>query len=227
MTETLVPAPLIEFKQVGKRYGDLQVLRDLSFQVARNELVSLLGPAGAGKTTVLRLISALEAPSEGEIWVAGQSLNRIRRKALLQLRRSIGLVLQEPVLLEDRNLLQNVALPLVAAGVRWRESLQRAGAALQRVGLGEEDARAYPTRLSGSVRQRAALARAVVNKPALLLLDEPTAHLDHAAAGNVMRLLQQFVASGLTVVCTGDATSTQHGGGRGIALEPAPGLWAR
>jgi cell division transport system ATP-binding protein len=221
VTDVLLAAPLLEFRQVGKRYGDLVVLRELSFRVERNEFVWLVGPAGAGKTTVLRLISALEKPSEGEIWVAGQELDRIRRRTLLRLRRSLGLVLQEPVLLEDRSLLQNVALPLVAAGIGWRESLQRATAALERVGLTKDDGLAYPTRLSVSVRQRAALARAVVNRPALLLVDEPTAHLDRTTAASVLRLLQQFVASGLTVVCTGDASSTRlPDGARAIAMQP-------
>ena len=214
-------APLLEFRQVGKRYGDLVVLRELSFRVERNEFVWLLGPSGAGKTTVLRLISALEKPTEGEIWVAGQALNRIRTRTLQRLRRSLGLVLQEPVLLEDRNLLQNVALPLIASGIGWRESLKRAAAALQRVGLTEIDGSSYPMRLSVSARQRAALARAVVNRPALLLVDEPTAHLDNTTAASVLRLLQQFVAAGLTVVCTGDASNTRlPQGGRAIAVEP-------
>jgi len=225
VTDSLLTAPLLEFKRVGKRYGDLVVLRELTFRIERNEIVWLLGPSGAGKTTVLRLISALEKPTEGEIWVAGQALGRIRRGALLRLRRSLGLVLQEPVLLEDRNLLQNVALPLAAAGIGWRESLQRASAALQRVGLTADDGSAYPRRLPVSVRQRAALARAVVNKPALLLLDEPTAHLDQTTATSVLRLLQQFVASGLTVVCTGDASSVRlPDGGRTIAVQPAATL---
>ena len=122
-------APLLEFRRVGKRYGDRVVLNDLSFEVARGEFVVLLGPSGAGKTTVLRLIAGLEAPAEGEITVAGQPLSRIRRRGLPMMRRSIGLVLQDSMLLDDRNVLQNVALPLVVAGVGWRDSLQRAAAA--------------------------------------------------------------------------------------------------
>src|SRR4029450_7308906 len=135
--------PLLEFRRVGKRYGDRVVLSDLSFEVARNEFVVLLGPSGAGKTTVLRLIAALEAPTEGEITVAGQPLSRIRRRGLPMMRRSIGLVLQDSMLLEDRNVLQNVALPLVVAGIVWRDSLQRAAAALQLVGLTEADGHAF------------------------------------------------------------------------------------
>ena len=215
-------APLLEFRRVGKRFGDRVVLDDLSFQVARNEFVLLLGPSGAGKTTVLRLIAALEAPTEGEITVAGQALSRIRRRGLPLLRRSIGLVLHDAMLLDDRNVLQNIALPLIVAGVAWRDSLERAEAALQRVGLAEIDGRAFPGHLSRSARQRAALARAVVNKPALLLVDEPTAHLDHASASGVMRLLEQFVAAGVTVVCTSDATTTRPPeAARAIAIEPA------
>jgi len=212
---------LLEFKRVGKRYGDLVVLRDLSFHVARNEFVWLLGPSGAGKSTVLRLISALEMPTEGEIVIAGQSLARMRQRVLPRLRRSIGLVSHDPLLLDDRNLLQNVALPLVAAGVGWRESLHWAAVAMQRVGLTENDGRAFPRRVPGSVRQRTALARAVVNRPALLLVDEPTAHLDHATAAGVISLLQEFVASGLTVVCTETSASRIPDGPRAIAIQPA------
>jgi cell division transport system ATP-binding protein len=198
------------------------VLSDLSFEVARNEFVVLLGPSGAGKTTVLRLIAALEAPTEGEITVAGQPLSRIRRRGLPMMRRSIGLVLQDSMLLEDRNVLQNVALPLVVAGIVWRDSLQRAAAALQLVGLTEADGHAFPGHLPRSARQRAALARAVVNKPALLLVDEPAAHLDHASASGVMRLLEQFVAAGVTVVCTSEAAIARPPEtARAIAIEPA------
>lgn len=217
-------APLLEFKRVGKRYGGRVVLNDLSFEVARNEFVVLLGPSGAGKTTVLRLIAALEAPTQGEITVAGQPLSRIRRRGVPMMRRSIGLVLQDSMLLDDRNVLQNVALPLVVAGVGWRDSLQRAAAALQLVGLTEIDGHAFPSHLPRSARQRAALARAVVNKPALLLVDEPAAHLDHASTGNVIRLLEQFVTAGVTVVCTSEAAIARAPEGvRAIAIEPAEG----
>jgi len=223
VTDAPAPAaPLVEFRQVGKRYGARVVLDDLSFQVARNEFVLLLGPSGVGKTTVLRLIAALEAPTEGEGAVAGQPLSRIRRRGLPLLRRSIGLVLHDAMLLDDRNVLQNVALPLIVAGVAWRDSLERAAAALQRVGLSEADGRAFPGHLSRSARQRAALARAVINKPALLLVDEPAAHLDHASASNVMRLLEQFVTAGVTVVCTSDAAIARPPeAARAIAIEPA------
>jgi len=215
-------APLLEFRRVGKRYGDRVVLDDLSFQVAHSEFILLLGPSGAGKTTVLRLIAALEAPSEGEITVAGQPLSRIRRHGLPLLRRSIGLVPHDAMLLDDRNVLQNVALPLIVAGTAWRDSLERAAAALQRVGLTEADGRAFPGHLPRSARQRAALARAVVNKPALLLVDEPAAHLDHASASEVLRLLEQFVAAGVTVVCTSEAAMARRTeAARAIAIEPA------
>jgi cell division transport system ATP-binding protein len=190
-------APLIVFDRVGKRYGGRTVVDELSFTIARNEFVLL---SGAGKSTVIRLIAALEPPTTGIIRVAGESLTQLTRRALPHLRRSIGIVLQNLMLLDDRTVLQNVALPVVAAGFPWGEAKARAAAALQRVGLDEDAGRARPRELSGGAQQRAALARALVNRPALLLVDEPTAHLDRTAAADVMRLLEQFVIAGVTVI---------------------------
>jgi cell division transport system ATP-binding protein len=137
-------APLLEFRRVGKRFGDRVVLDDLSFQVARNEFVLLLGPSGAGKTTVLRLIAALEAPTEGEITVAGQALFRIRRRGLPLLRRSIGLVLHDAMLFGRSQRAAEHRAAADRGGRRPRDSLERAEAALQRVGLAEIDGHAFP-----------------------------------------------------------------------------------
>jgi cell division transport system ATP-binding protein len=191
---------MIVFDRVTKRYGSRTVIEQLGFTIARNEFVLLLGPAGSGKSTVLRLIAALERPSSGAIIVAGEPLASIRRRALPYLRRSIGIVPQEPMLLEDRSALENVALPVAVAGLHRKESLSRASAALNRVGLSDADAHARPSRLSGSARQRVALARALVNRPALLLVDEPLALSDDASTAPWMPLLEQFAGAGVTVL---------------------------
>jgi cell division transport system ATP-binding protein len=214
-------APLIVFDRVDKRYGRRPVVEQLSFTVSRNEFVLLSGPSGAGKSTVIRLIAALEPPTAGGISVAGTPLARMKRRALSQLRRSIGIVLQDLMLLDDRTVLENVALPVAVAGLPRAEAQARAAAALQRVGLDEDAGRARPRELSGGAQQRAALARALVNRPALLLVDEPTAHLDRAAATDVMRLLEQFVIAGVTVImATHGETAPVPARARVIALEP-------
>lgn len=191
---------LVVFDRVAKRHGATTVLRSLSFSVARSEFVVIAGPAGSGKSTVLRLAAALEQPSEGSISVAGSALAGLRRNALLHLRRSMGIVTQPPLLLDDRSVLHNVALPAAAAGMAWREARERAATALDRSGVTASEQALRPSQLSGGARQRAALARALVNRPALLLLDEPAAQLDVAAAAELMRLLDQFVGSGVTVL---------------------------
>jgi cell division transport system ATP-binding protein len=199
-TSASVP-PLVEFDRVSKRYdGDRAALEDASFTVARSELVLLTGPSGAGKSTVLRLICGLERPSDGRLTVAGEDLARLRRRALPLLRRSIGVVLQNLLLLNDRTVLDNVTLPARAAGVAPAEARERARAALARVGLDARAEALRPAALSGGEQQRVALARAIVNRPALVLADEPTAHVDDRGATQLLQLLEQFAAAGVTVV---------------------------
>ena len=209
---------MIVFDRVTKRYGDKAVLEQLSFVIARNDFVVLTGPAGTGKTTVIRLIAALERPTSGTIIVAGEPLAEIRRRALLHLRRSIGIVPQEVTLLDDRSVLENVALPVAAAGLSRGEARSRAAAALHRVGLDDVDPGTLPARLSGSVRQRVAIARALVNRPALLLVDEPLAHLDDASAETVVKLLEQFVGAGVTVMLAAQNLPTLPARARVIGL---------
>jgi len=210
--------PLIVFDRVTKRYGDKAVVEQLSFVIARNDFVVLTGPAGTGKTTVIRLIAALERPTSGTIIVAGEPLAEIRRRALLHLRRSIGIVPQEVTLLDDRSVLDNVALPVAAAGLSRGEARSRAAAALHRVGLDHVDPDTLPARLSGSVRQRVTIARALVNRPALLLVDEPLAHLDDAGAETVVKLLEQFVGAGVTVMLAAQNLLTLPARARVIGL---------
>jgi cell division transport system ATP-binding protein len=196
------PAALVIFEHVVRRYGEFRfALHDISLKIGRSEFVVLTGPSGAGKSTVLRLIAALDAPTSGRVIVAGEDVARLRPRAIPMLRRSMGIVLQDPMLLDDRSVLDNVALPAIASALTRREAESRARAALGRVGLGGVDAaRARPRELSGGEQQRVALARAIVNRPALVLADEPTAHLDQTAAQDLLRLLEQFAVAGVTVV---------------------------
>lgn len=191
---------MVVFESVGKRFGARPTFEGLSFSIARNEFVLLSGAAGSGKTTVLRLIAAVDVPTEGSISVAGERLDRLKSHALAHLRRSVGVVAQSPTLLHDRTVQDNVALPAVISGLSVREARQRALSALQRVGLDQSAAAAVPAELSGSARQLAALARAIVNRPALLLLDEPTAHVDAVTADSIAQLLEQFSGAGVTIV---------------------------
>lgn len=209
---------MIVFDRVTKHYGDKAVLEQLSFVIARNDFVVLTGPAGTGKTTVIRLIAALERPTSGTIIVAGELLAEVRRRALPHLRRSIGIVPQEVTLLDDRSVLENVALPVAAAGLSRGEASSRAATALHRVGLDDVDPGTLPARLSGSVRQRVAIARALVNRPALLLVDEPLAQLDDASAESVIKLLEQFVGAGVTVMLASQNLPTLPARARVIGL---------
>lgn len=191
---------MIVGKHLTKRYpGGFEALRDLSLEIARGEMVFLLGHSGAGKTTLLKLIGAIERPTSGSLVVNGQNLLALRKKAMPYLRRNLGQVFQDQKLLFDRSVLDNVLLPLDIIGLPPREAERRARAALDKVGLlGRE--KAGPITLSGGEQQRLAIARAVVNRPAILLADEPTANLDLKAARQVLDLFVAFNQVGVTVV---------------------------
>ena len=191
---------VIRFERVSKRYPQGHtVLDEVSFTVDSGELVFLTGRSGAGKTTLLKLIILLERPSRGQIQVNGQNLTGLSLRKIPRLRRNIGVVFQDHQLLFDRSIFDNVALPLRIAGCPRRELGRRARAALDKVGLLSRE-RDMPITLSGGEQQRVGIARAVVNKPSLLLADEPTGNLDPELSAEIMSLLVQFSQAGTTVL---------------------------
>jgi cell division transport system ATP-binding protein len=189
---------MIEFRNVSKQYSsDVTALRDVSFTVNKGELVFLAGPSGAGKSTLMKMIAAMERPSSGQVIVNGQDISRIKPVAVPFLRRNLGLIFQQQRLLTDRSVLANVMLPLLVTGASHVQAEQRARAALDKVGLGDR-ASAQPLALSGGEQQRVSIARAIVNRPQVILADEPTANLDRASANKVLDALKAFNSVGVT-----------------------------
>jgi cell division transport system ATP-binding protein len=211
---------VIQLFHVDKRYGeDPPALQDVTLHVAKGEFVFVTGPSGAGKTTLLRLVSLAEEPSGGTLLVFGRNVTRVSRRDIPQVRRSIGVVFQDFKLLPDRTVAENVAFPLEVRGVRAREVRRRVASLLRAVGL-ERRADRLPPGLSGGEQQRAAVARALVAEPALLLADEPTGNLDPERALEVVELLHAAHARGTTVVvATHDRTLIERHPRRVVALE--------
>ena len=211
---------MIEFHSVSKRYpGGLEGLREVTTHIGRGEMVFLTGHSGAGKSTMLRLVSLLETASSGNIVVAGTNLARLARSRIPYLRRRIGFVFQDHRLLLDRTVFDNVALPLVVAGHGHVEIGRRVRAALDKVGLLERE-RHHPTMLSAGEQQRVGIARAVVARPPILLADEPTGNLDPELSLEIMRLFARFNDVGVTLlIATHDLDLLDHLGHRRIQLE--------
>ncbi len=191
---------MISFSQVYKRYpGGHEALKNLSFTIEPGEMVFITGPTGAGKSTLLKLVAAIEKPSSGSVVVSGQNIGKLRRSAVPFLRRNFGLIFQDHKLLYDRNVLENVILPLDIAGLPRAEGMKRARAALDKVKLlGLE--KANPISLSGGEQQRLCVARAIVNRPAIVLADEPTGNLDTEYAGEIMEMFKSFNQVGVTLL---------------------------
>jgi cell division transport system ATP-binding protein len=191
---------IISFSQVSKRYpGGFEALKAVSFAIDPGEMLFLTGHSGAGKTTLLKLIAAIERANGGTVLVNGQNVSAMRPAAIPYLRRNLGLVFQGQKLLYDRSVFDNVMLPLIVTGQPYREAARRARAALDKVGLLRFE-RANPVALSGGEQQRLCVARAVVNRPAIVLADEPTASLDAAYADEIMEMFRAFNQVGVTVL---------------------------
>ena len=210
---------MISFSQVSKRYrGGHEALRELSFAIEDGELVFITGRSGAGKSTLLKLIPAIERPTSGTVLVNGQNIGSMRRTAVPYLRRNLGLIFQDQKLLYDRSVFDNVMLPLAFTGHSYKDAARRARAALDKVGLLARE-KAYPVTLSGGEQQRLCIARAVVNRPGIVLADEPTASLDPTSADEVMQMFHAFNQVGVTVViATHDEALLQNAKPRVLAL---------
>jgi cell division transport system ATP-binding protein len=191
---------MIEFKKVSKHFPpSVSALSDISFSIERGELIFLAGPSGAGKSTILKMIAAMESPTSGQVLVNGQDVAQLKQTSLPYFRRNLGLILQEHALLLDRTVLANVMLPLLISGLTKNEALIRANAALEKMNLSDK-LNSFPLALSGGEQQRVAIARAIVNRPQLILADEPTAYLDRDNAEQVMNALCAFQAAGVTCI---------------------------
>jgi cell division transport system ATP-binding protein len=196
---------MIAFDHVSKRYPEgHEALSDVSFSIESGELVFLTGHSGAGKSTLLKLIMLMERPTRGQVLVNGQNLKSLGSGRIPQLRRQVGVVFQNHQLLFDRSVFDNVALPLLIAGYSHRETGRRVRAALDKVGLLSRE-KDMPITLSGGEQQRVGIARAVVNKPTVLLADEPTGNLDPALSAEIMQLFEQFNPVGVTVLIASHA----------------------
>jgi cell division transport system ATP-binding protein len=210
---------MIEFHAVSKKYSaEATALSEVSFNINKGELVYLAGPSGAGKSTLMKMIAAIERPSSGRVIVFGQDIGQLKKPGIPFLRRKLGLIFQQQRLLNDRNILANTMLPLLVAGAPKAGAEQRARAALDKVGLLDR-ARAHPLELSGGEQQRVAIARAIVNRPQIILADEPTANLDRVAADKVLDALRAFHSVGVTCLISTHDDQVLDRAGRVIRLE--------
>lgn len=191
---------LIQFFNVTKQYPpNITALDDVSVKIDKGEFIFLVGPSGAGKTTFIRLLFREEVPNRGQIIIGGRSISRLKRKEVPLLRRNIGIVFQDFRLLPDRTVFENVAFALRVVEAPPREIRPRVEKALAQVGLSNR-ARMFPHQLSGGEQQRAAIARAIVNNPRILVADEPTGNLDPVTSKEIMKLLEEINHLGTTVI---------------------------
>ena len=206
---------ILELKHIFKNYMqgkmDIPILTDISLNVEKGEYLAIMGPSGSGKTTLMNLIGCLDKPTSGAYILNGKDILTCTDNELSDIRlEHIGFVFQSFNLLPKQSALENVFLPLIYAGVPKKERIERAKAALERVGLGDRlDFK--PAQLSGGQQQRVAIARAIVNKPTILLADEPTGALDSTSGAQVMELFQKLNDEGMTIIMiTHDAGIASH-----------------
>lgn len=190
---------MIRFLNVSKQYSSHTALSNISFHIAKGEIAFLTGHSGAGKTTLLKLILQIENTHQGQIFIMDQNLESLSRRKISLLRRQIGMIFQNPLLLPERTIFENVAIPLHLAHFRPRDIKKRVHAALDKVGLLSKE-KLLPPALSGGEQQRVGIARAIVHKPPLIIADEPTGNLDPELSLEVMRLFEAFNAVGVTVL---------------------------
>lgn len=191
---------MISFSQVYKRYRNgYEALKNINFSLEAGEMALITGHSGAGKTTLLRLIAAIERPTSGSIIVNGQNVSTLKGGAIPFLRRNLGLVFQDQKILFDRNVFQNVLLPLQISGFGSKAATRRVRAALDKVGLLNRE-KAWPITLSGGEQQRLCIARAIVNRPSILIADEPTSNLDADYARDIMNMFVSFNQVGVAIL---------------------------
>ena len=210
---------MLRFDNVSMRYeGGHEALSGVSFELGEKEMAFLTGHSGAGKSTILKLIIGALRPSRGQVFVNGANLNRISRRRMPSIRRNVGVVFQNHQLLFDRTVQDNVALPLAIAGFSPADTDRRVRAALSKVGL-EGMEKKYPVMLSGGEQQRVGIARAVVNRPPMLLADEPTGNLDPELSRGIMELFREFNQVGVSVlIATHDLDLVRRFGHRELVL---------
>ena len=211
---------MIKFENVSMRYGPgLEALSNVSFEITRGELVFLAGHSGAGKSTVLRLVLAMETCSGGNLFVAGKRIKGLSKFDLAMHRRQIGAVFQDHQLLFDRSVADNVALPLQIAEFPHAEIKRRVRAALHKVGLLRKE-KYSPAHLSGGEQQRVGIARAVVNRPHIILADEPTGNLDPELSADILTVFEQFSAVGVSIlIASHDSALLSQFGHRTLTLD--------
>ena len=191
---------MIRFTNISKRYpGGYEALSNISFHMEKGAMAFLTGHSGAGKSTLLKLVALIERSTRGQLFLDDQNVSRISKRRIPYIRRKIGFIFQEHHLLFDRTVFDNVALPLIIAGYRYQDIGRRVRAALDKLGLLSKE-KLYPVTLSGGEQQRVGIARAVVNKPMLLLADEPTGNLDPDLSREIMSLFSLFNDVGVSVL---------------------------
>lgn len=191
---------MISFNSVNKTYpGGFSALKNISFSLDSGEMAFLTGHSGAGKSTLLKLISVMEKPTSGQVSINGNDVSSIKYNQIPYMRRNIGMIFQNHNLLADRTIFDNVALPLIIEGVGLKETRKRVDAALEKVGLTSKT-KCYPYMLSGGEQQRVGIARAIVNKPPIILADEPTGNLDPKLSLDIIKLFEEFNSVGVCVL---------------------------
>lgn len=211
---------LVQFYNVTKVYGNgVKALNDISLKIDRGEFIFLMGPSGAGKSTFIKMLFREEVPTQGQIFISSRSVVRMKRSEVPHLRRSMGVVFQDFKLLENKTVGENIAFAMKVVGAGNREIAARTTEVINMVGLkGKEDS--FPGQLSGGEQQRVGIARAIANRPLLLIADEPSGNLDMATAEGIMDLLYNINRKGTTVVMATHARElVKNAGKRIITLE--------
>lgn len=215
---------MIRFEHVSKRYAEgIYALRDVSFALAAGEMVFLTGHSGAGKSTLLRLVLMLEQATRGQVIVNGNNLSALNMRASPLVRQSIGMIFQDYKLLRNKSVFDNVALPLLIAGLRYAEIRKRVRAALDKVSLLHRE-KSWPLALSGGEQQRVGIARAIVSMPPILLADEPTGNLDPDLSAELFNLFRQLNQQGVTVLIASHHLSLIRRMGKRVLILSKGGL---